>query len=99
MGMLGNSWVGNARVRVGGRGLGRIGRQCPRGDEDGLAVGAEARGVAGGGAGGSLGPGGQVVRFGAGWASKMCSFGNSRRRRLRRSNSSTARRYIRSVWA
>src|ERR1035437_7503539 len=38
-------------------------------------------------------PGGQVVWFGSGWASKMGSFGNSRRRRLRRSNSSTARRY------
>src|ERR1035437_10176518 len=41
-------------------------------------------------------PGGS---FASGWASKMGSFGNSRRRRLRRSNSSTARRYIRSDWA
>src|ERR1035437_1896366 len=44
-------------------------------------------------------PGVQVASFGSVWASKMASFGNSRRRRLRRSNSSTARRYIRSVWA
>src|ERR1035437_477485 len=44
-------------------------------------------------------PGGQVVSFGSGWASKMGSFGNLLRRALRRSNSSTARRYMRSDWA
>src|ERR1035437_9156114 len=41
------SWVLLGRVQVGGRGLGRIGRQSARGDEEGFAVGAEARGLSG----------------------------------------------------
>src|ERR1019366_5711606 len=100
------SWSGDGLPgSSGGRVRGRTKRGSPLGQKrlgcpgmlpagdgfDGFAVF--------GGFPGFVSPGGQVVSFGSGWASEMASFGNSRRRRLRRSNSSTARRYLRSDWA
>src|ERR1035437_7973700 len=97
---LSGSSGGRARGRTNnGSPLGRKRGGCPgmfpAGDGfDGFAVFGGFPGFAG-----FVWPGGQVVSFGSGWASKMASFGNSRRRSLRRSNSSTARRYMRSDWA
>src|ERR1035437_1055618 len=102
------SWPGSGdgvSGSSGGRDRGRTKRGSPLGQKrlgcPGMLPAGDGFGGFGGFGGfdGFVWPGGQVVSFGSGWASKMASFGNWWRRRLRRSNSSTARRYMRSVWA
>src|ERR1035437_1152318 len=91
------SWSGDGLSgSSGGRARGRTNNGSPLGQK---RLGCPGMLPVGDGFDGFVWPGVQVASFGSGWASKMASFGNSRRRRLRRSNSSTARRYVRSVWA
>src|ERR1035437_3041594 len=89
-GVSGGAWGGRTRggMRKGsplGRKRGGCPGMFPAGDGFAGFVG-----LAGGRACPTVGfvwPGGQVVWFASGWASKMGSFGNSWRRALRRSNS------------
>src|ERR1035437_6284802 len=103
--LVGGSWPGSgggvsgSPGSSGGRARGGTRKGSPLGRKRLGCPGMFPAGLGFGGFAGFAWPGGQVVWLASGWASKMGSFGNSRRRRLRRSNSSTARRYIRSVWA
>ena len=86
---------------VAGRAAGAAGFWSAGTDWVGAAPGCAAVGRSetcptGGGMGSSGGAEGGS--FSSGWRSKMGSFGKFRRRALRRSNSSSARRYWRSAW-